>query len=213
MGLFSINQIEVDMLEINNEKWRCFLMLEKDFITIQEYVEFNTNNYKSYSIKFRSIISQACSEIDIIFKLICGFPLDERKELDDYFGYFQMNHQEFITTEISLPLYNINNISPWLDWKKGVPPSFWTANNKLKHQGTLEQANLKNSLFSLAALFTLLLAYYLKTNGENFSKNWIIQAPSLFSYPGFGNPILTVSNPNNFVIPGFAHTATQQAIA
>lgn len=192
------------MKQIDNSHWRFFLALEEELFNTQIFVEFHPNNEKTFSIKFRSIILQACSEIEKILKLICKIDLKERKEIDDIFDIFCVieNHREFLKIVVLMPLYR-GEVEPWNDWKKGEAPKFWQDHNKIKHRGNIEVATLKNAIDSLAGLFALLLAWYYKEYGNVFSASECIILPKLFEYPGLSATHVIKANSHNIEIPGF----------
>ena len=189
------------MQEVDNFNWRCFLALEQDLINTENFVEFHKANYKTYSIKYRSIIMQACSEIEIILKKICGIsPDDKTKSMEDYAKFITSSHKDFYNVEILIPSHN-EKIKPWPSLSK--PPNFWTAYNNIKHQGKLEDATLENSINALAGLLSLLLAWYIESNGSDFSRNESIKLPNLFAYPGLGADHLILESSHHIKIPGF----------
>ena len=61
---------------------RGFLFHEKELMSTQDTVELHEDNYKTFSLKYRSIIMQACIEIEGILKHICGIPLKDRSDME-----------------------------------------------------------------------------------------------------------------------------------
>ena len=57
------------MLKLDNFKWRCLLALEEDLLLTQNFVELDNDNAETFSLKYRSIILQACAENAISFNL------------------------------------------------------------------------------------------------------------------------------------------------
>lgn len=191
------------MATIDNMSWRIFLALERELIDTNNFVEFHSKNYETFSIRYRSIILQACSEIDLIFKHICGIKPEEHGNITKYLEFINGSaHKDFFNTIVHLPIYNLG-IKPWHDCDKNTSPDFWKANNVIKHQGDLQQATLITATRSLAALFSLLLAWYIKSNGKNFSQNENIELPVLFSYPGLGAINIVMEGAHNIALPGF----------
>lgn len=190
------------MASIDNSHWRFFLALEDELFKTQDFVDFHANNENTFSIKYRSIILQACSEIEKMCKLICGISLDDNSNMAIYRDYLNNHHCDFSTIEIQMPLYR-GRIHPWTNLAHGKSPEFWSEYTQIKHEGKLEAATLKNAIDSLSGLFALLLAWYFKTNGNEFSSNKNITEPRLFSYPGLGAEHLVTSDSYNIKIPGF----------
>ncbi len=189
------------MSEIDNLNWRCFLALEEEFISTQYFVEIHKNNYNTFSIKYRSIIMQACAEIEIILKRICAMNSNDRVEVKKYFDFLEKNHSDFLNIEVSIPIYK-ELIKPWLGFTKDSPPEFWTANNKIKHAGRFEESTLENVINALSGLFSVLLFWYVKSHGSEFSKNTEIIPPKLFDFPGLKENLMAYQNSNYVIVPG-----------
>jgi len=190
------------MPEIDNLSWRCFLALEEEFINTQYFVEIHKNNYQAFSIRYRSIIMQACAEIEIILKRICSMKSSERVDVKDYFEFLEKNHSDFLNIEVSMPAYK-ELIKPWLGFSKDSPPKFWTENNKIKHAGGFEKSTLENAIYALGALFSLLLAYYVNSHGNTFSENDEIAMPKLFYYAKLDAGYLVTEQSHRISVPGF----------
>lgn len=187
---------------IDRDDWRIFLALERDFLSTQDFVDIDKRNANTFSIKYRSIILQACSEIEKIYNKIFEIIRLERKNEEGQ-EIKLPNMHEFLSAiskryandlyemSILMPFYEKydNNIKPWktcIDSAgifKGVP-RFWAAYNDIKHNGKLEKATMKNAIEAMAGLFSLLLIAYEKRNGSNFSEEMLM--PVVFNYPGLG---------------------------
>jgi hypothetical protein len=48
------------------------------------------------------------------------------------------------------------SLIPFKEWKNGATPIWWSGYNQVKHQATLDKANLDNVIQVLAALFLLI---------------------------------------------------------
>ena len=53
--------------------WNYFLALESDLAQVSRYIEFDSNNYRTYSIELSHLLLASSSEVDVIAKGICGF--------------------------------------------------------------------------------------------------------------------------------------------
>jgi len=191
------------MTTIDNLNWRCFLALEEELANTQNFVEIQKNNYKTFSIKYRSIIMQACSEIEIIYKRICNIEPESKTDMKIYRDFIINNHhQDFFNVEVLIPIYH-EKLKPWLVCTENKSPEFWRAYNVIKHQGKLEEATLENAINSLAGLFSLLLLWYFKSHGREFSGNEAISLPKLFNYPGLSPTFIVTEDSHNIKIPGF----------
>lgn len=191
------------MTYIDNSYWRYFLALEEEFLATQNFVEFNQENEKTFSIKYRSIILQVCSEIEKMCKLLCGKKQDDQSNMNEYRSFFKDNHPGFYQIKILAPYLYCREIQPWINWCEDTSPKFWQSYTEIKHEGKLGSATLKNAMDSLAGLFALVLAWYSKFHGPNFSGNVTIQEPKLFDYPGLKKASFVLCASNNIAIPGF----------
>jgi len=190
---------------IDNLTWRYFLALEKDFIDTFDYIEICPAHDDVYSLKYRAIILQTCSEIDKIFKMLMNVEPDANKNIGDYRTFIGNSHIDFIDINVIFPkLSTVNSIQPWHGWTAKTPPSFWKDGyNKIKHQGDITKATQKYTIHSLSALFSLLLALYKTNNGSSFSECPSISMPLLFDYSGLDSNVLVAENSNNVNVPGF----------
>ena len=51
--------------------WNYFLALEADVCKLSRYIELQKDNYETYSIELVRILFAACSEIEVVMKLLC----------------------------------------------------------------------------------------------------------------------------------------------
>jgi hypothetical protein len=157
--------------------WQYFLALEAEFGTTTRYVEVEPNNYTTYSIEYARLLLSACSEIDVVCKLLCAkiAPATKVENINSYRATILDQYPKFPTIKALIPLYGID-ITPWHDWSASQSPFWWRNYNKVKHERDLAfpQANLENVIHSLAGLFCLLLYYYqpefYKADLQPFSK-------------------------------------------
>jgi hypothetical protein len=191
--------MNVDTDKNNSFKWRSFLSLEHDFLTTRDFVEFDHRHDEVFSIKYRSLILQACSEIDYLLKNILSKHKKSKDiaKMPNYIKAIEEHHVDFFNIEIELPLTQ-EILKPWSERKElesGIRiPIFWNDYNLIKHDGAIERSTFKNCKLSLAALFSLFLVYFKTTRGMEESK--------FFSYPYFfPSTLVTQEQPHK--IPGF----------
>ncbi len=127
----------------------------------------------------RLLLSSA-SEVDVVAKLLCN-KFDSSTKADDILKYretLNQNLPKIKEMKIAIPRYSLELV-PWDEWKYKRTPMWWSAHNDVKHQRDInfQQANLKNTLNSIAGLYCLLLYYY-KDDAE---KGALIPYPNLFS--------------------------------
>jgi len=154
-----INQTEVDT------HWNYFLSLEEDFLRISRYIQFHKSNNKTYSIEFARLILAACSEVDVVAKAITGHLGARTKSIDAHMNVMLRSYPNIHKHQVSMDRFGMS-VKPWINWRKGVSPDWWTSHNNIKHhRGThFKEANLQNTFRSIAGLL-ILIVYYLKQVG------------------------------------------------
>ena len=53
--------------------WEYFLELESEFISTKKYVDFNPDNYSTYSVEYLKLFQAVCSEIDVVGKMMASY--------------------------------------------------------------------------------------------------------------------------------------------
>lgn len=176
--------------------WRSFLLLERQFLATFDAVEFDANNSATFSMKYRSIILQACSDIEIVIRLLLGVAKEEVININGYTSRLKKKYSALEQLEILFP-FEFNgekSIHPWEPKNKDGVYQFWDAYNLIKHQGMLAQATLENTLLSLSALFSVSLLYYCQTDRQYFEKA-NLEEPNFFDYPHLTPTRLITENP------------------
>src|SRR5690606_10403456 len=143
--------------------WNYFLALEADLKTVSRYIEFENRNFSVYSIELAHLLLAASSEVDVLLKSICN-KLAPKRKVDNILQYHKVIYSkrpDFLAKTVLIPRFNLT-LRPWVSWDSSTPPIWWTAHNKVKHQRDtqFDQANLKNTLNSLAALYICIGTYY-----------------------------------------------------
>lgn len=144
--------------------WSYFLSLEEDVIRLARWVEFAEANFQCYSIEIARLFMAACSEVDVVAKLVCN-SISPGIKVESINGYQSVIVGEYpaITKGVtSIPRYGIE-LTPWSDWElPKSPPAWWKANNKVKHHRSehFPQASLINLLNSMAGLLILVTLLY-----------------------------------------------------
>jgi hypothetical protein len=151
--------------------WDYFLSLDSDLNEISKFIEVHSDNFKTYSIQLARLYLSACSEVDVISKLFCEvispgqlhqiMSKRQYSNIADYRQVITEHCPKFYKMTINLPRYGFSVI-PWLDYKAGKTPSWWTEYNDVKHNRDIffHKANLRNTIESIAGLFVLTVYYY-----------------------------------------------------
>lgn len=150
--------VNIDRKTLNNY-WKYYLMLENRLINTFQYVELNEKNYNTFSNEFSLLITAAGNELDIIFKILCNYDLDDNKNIKFYSKVIYDNYPQLLNDEVSINETNIV-IKPFenLDINSSKKSLFWWAiYDNLKHNrfSHIDEANLKNVLYILSGLFLL----------------------------------------------------------
>ncbi|WP_274878917.1 hypothetical protein [Vibrio harveyi] len=158
--------------------WNYFLAIEEDLERISRYVDFSGNE-DTYSLEIARVLLSACSEIDVVLKLLCK-KLNANSSARNINEY--QNELNGITTivpfEVTMPRHQLST-KPWLNWSSGSAPGWWTAHNKVKHQRDTEfaEAKLKHCINAVGALYVAVLHLY-QQEAENGD---LLQLPKLFN--------------------------------
>ena len=164
--------------------WNYYLLLEKDFLDIEQYLTIDEVNFNSFSNEYIKQYQTICSEIDVISKSYCR-EMENRfngNRINTYCKCIIDNNADFPNRVIEVNNRNLK-ITPWKDWDYSEEtqsngrikilannPDWWQKYNKIKHNRTTinnetglpyyKLANQKNVLNALAALFQLEMYYY-----------------------------------------------------
>lgn len=162
----------------NGELFDQYQIIEENFISFIKIIPINDNNHlKVHSPVLRDIIIRSCVQIEIFFKEWAKFdcsveinhpllekynqlgrnqqPKGERNwNFGDYFYYKNKlsDYKEVYVRPMD------EKISPFDSWEsERTPPFWWKAYNSIKHSGVAakKDANLKNALYALGALFLM----------------------------------------------------------
>ena len=159
--------------------WNYFLAIEDDLERLSRYVDFSKND-DTYSIEIARIFLSSCSEIDVILKQICKAlnPDSKASSINQYFLEITSVYPKICEFEVLLPKHELT-LNPLSSWSLGNPPRWWQDHNKVKHHRHqhFEQANLKNCLDSVAAMYIFTLYLY----ADKAENGKLLQYPKLFS--------------------------------
>lgn len=156
--------------------WSYYLAVEEQLRDTSRYVEFSLENSEAYSIEFARILLSAASETDVLLKQLCCL-LDESAKADSINKYRSVIinlKPDLISESVYARQYNIE-LKPWENLSTlNQPPTWWMANNKVKHHRHthFKDANLRNAMHAVGALH-ILVVYYYKTYFEKEMGNSI----------------------------------------
>lgn len=149
--------------ELSRSHWKYYLMLEKRFVESIEYVELHKDNFNTFSNGYALLIQAIGAELDTVFKEFCGFAIEERKNIADYAKHILTCTPEIKNQVISVQEYDIE-LQPFKNWNSenaSQSLEWWNAFTSIKHNryNQLKQANQKNVLYALGALYLMEMIY------------------------------------------------------
>lgn len=144
--------------------WDCLQALEEALAKTNDVVEIHRKNYQVVSAQYKAIIVNACDEIRNVYQRVCGQLLEAKADIGHYIETITHHHADFFNSEITMPAHD-EVLKPWSACATGKDPAFWTAYNKIKQtdaleNGALENSTLEHAIYSMAALFALLLVWH-----------------------------------------------------
>lgn len=163
-----------------SKHWNYFLALEDDVERLARYVELTQANFETHSIEIMRILFGACSEIDVVAKLLCKKieSSSRASKINLYRNEITAAYPQLANARVNLPQFGLD-LTPWLNWKDArKSPYWWKAYNDVKHERNeyFRDANLQNCLNAVGALFVLLLFFYL----EEADRGDLRPSPRLF---------------------------------
>jgi hypothetical protein len=141
-----------------------FLSIESDLERCGRFVEFTSDNFKTYSVEFARIIMAAASEFDALAKNLCKLidPLRKPDRINQYFPIITSKFPKFTECAVQMQRYKLD-FKPWDGWTSESGPEWWSKGyNKIKHNrdAHFPQANLGNSILATAGLFVGILYFH-----------------------------------------------------
>jgi hypothetical protein len=145
---------------MTNEHWRYFLALEQDVERTTRFVEPHISNYRTFSIEFARLILSACSEVDVVAKVICHSiePAAPAKNMDQCRAVIHKTYPHIHELIVQVPRFGLA-MRPWQEWGTNTNPGWWQHHQLVKHQRHLHfpLADLEHCILSAAGLFSLAL--------------------------------------------------------
>lgn len=154
-----------DFAKSSEKNIRGFLLIERDFKRLLDYIEPSDINLKTYSFRTHELIMRTCIEIEANLVAILkenNYSKDGNLTMTDY---KKINKTHFLS-EFRVKLTDWegdeNIISPFLNWKEGKSLKWWTAYNDTKHNRSenFKNANFKNLIGAISALVVLLSSQF-----------------------------------------------------
>lgn len=162
----------------SNLHWKYFLALDEDFSQLSRFIEPCEENLTSYSLELARLVMAATQECDVVLKELCKMSGREglRNE-QQYREHLTCAIPTLSNVKIICPRYQLEFV-PFESWSENETPSWWSANNKVKHQRAThyDHANMKHAMSSISGL--LVANLFLLKDSEN--KIWLTPEPKNF---------------------------------
>lgn len=167
-----------DYAEAPEHYIRAFLIIQKDFINLLDYIEPADKNLETYSFRIHELILRACIEIEANFVAILAENGYSKKGDWNGSDYKKINQTHKLSSyEIKLPVWNgIKDIrTPFKPWAEGKSLPWYKTYNKTKHNrhNEFQKANFETLVDSMCGLVALLSSQFLN---HNFSPqdSWVL---------------------------------------
>ena len=142
------------------EYWSFFATIDEDLHQFSRFVEFNEDNYKTYSVHLVRLYLAIGSEIDVVAKLLCRQidPQKRPEKITQYRPIITGQYPQLQDLQIHVRGTSIT-LTPWFGWNSGSSPAWWGRYNEVKHERHehFKEACLENVLTSAAGLLVLLV--------------------------------------------------------
>ena len=185
----------------------AYLLIQKDLLTLFEYVHPSDKNLQSFSLRIHELLMRTCIEIEANFKAILksnSYNANNRWDIKDYRLVNITHHLDDYVIIIPSWRGDFKRVKPFIEWKdaqhKGGP-SWYKAYNKSKHNRheEFEVANLENLVYAVTGLLVLIVSQFKDCSFEG-SRNAHLTATFNKGNKGFwglGN-YFVIEYPNNW---------------
>lgn len=156
--------------------WNYFIAIEQDLAKLARYIEFSEANFGTYSIELTQLLLAASSEVDVVMKALCNLkkPDVEHKNINHYKRTVCELFPEFSHELCYIHRFGLV-LQPWINWSEDQNPIWWQSHNNVKHQrdAHFHEANLKNTLNSVAALWLTIRYYYRELLSQEYVNSFL----------------------------------------
>jgi hypothetical protein len=148
-----------------------YLVIQKDFARILEYVEPDNKNGGVFGYRIHELLMRTCVEVEANFKAILKanlFTKPDRWTMKDYSRVEHSHRLSSYQTLLHTWRGSMSEFSPFGAWKDGKHLPWYDAYNASKHDRheSLISANLQMLVQAIGGLVVLLTAQF---NKEDFS--------------------------------------------
>lgn len=146
------------------EIWNYYLTLDSDLLNTYRYVE-PENQEVVYSYEYGKLIMLSCSELETVFKMLCKhFEKKECGNMAQYKEIILKHIPEIVLADVGVVRYK-QEIIPFKNWDNDRL-FWWEEYVEIKHNlhTNITKANFKNAVYTLSALYIIILYYSKITN-------------------------------------------------
>ena len=157
----------------------AYYELEHQLIELRRIIPFD-NSDDTYSTRLYQILQSACGQIENILRLFCDYAELEYTS-KKFPNYFKLINDDGILSIQAIDVKNYKDpVSPFIIKEKEETPFWWSQYNSTKHKlpDGFKSGNLKNTIYAMAALYSLhCLIFYWNNYGKEVleKKSWTIQ--------------------------------------
>ncbi|HEY4195275.1 MAG TPA: hypothetical protein VGM63_07055 [Mucilaginibacter sp.] len=160
---------------------RAYHILEKDLISLFEYIEPTDANLSTYSYRIYELLLRAATEFELNCKYILianNYNSQGHTNITDYFKINAATRLNEYRLFINIWGNGKKEFRPLSDWTNGHALTWYQAYNSVKHNRKNEfaRASLNNLILAVGSVFSLVFAQF------NYLLFTQYQATSMFEY-------------------------------
>ncbi|WP_298884729.1 hypothetical protein [uncultured Polaribacter sp.] len=144
---------------------RAYLIIQKDFLSLLDYIEPADKNLGTYSFRIHELLLRICIEIEANCVAILsenGYTKKGNWNMSDYKKINESHKLSFY--QIKLPVWKgeENLRQPFKNWEFGKSLEWWEAYNKSKHDrhNEFDKATFENLTNAICALIAILSSQF-----------------------------------------------------
>lgn len=143
--------------------WNYFISIEEDMYKLSRFIEFDKKNESVFSIELARLLMSSSSEFEVVAKELCNIkdPNITINNIDDIRNNLLLFYSDIYNVEIIVQRFGLH-YKPLNNWKMNDNSDWWKSYNAVKHHrnNKFEDANLKNVINSIGALYIINILYY-----------------------------------------------------
>ena len=185
-----------------NIYWNYFITVEDDLYKLSRFIEFDIRNEEVFSIELVRLLISSSSEFEVVAKELCSIkdPSIRINNINDIRKNLLIFYPDIYYLEIIVPRFGLN-YKPLINWKINKNCEWWNSYNSVKHQrnNKYENANLKNVINAVGALYIVNLYYYNSLQEKN--KNTVVKMEETTLELKPKPCLIKINQPDFYMIP------------